>query len=77
MASVLSLHVLVWPLGHTAKWGVAAVGLVARVTVTPLEAAPEEESQNAKFAVPPGFTRELPLKASTLSHSLTRLGAAT
>ena len=40
LASLLSLQVLVWPLGHTAKWGIAAVGLVVRVTVTSPASAP-------------------------------------
>ena len=75
LASVASLHVLVCPLGHTAKWGVAAVGVVVRVTVTPVESAPTDDSQMAKFAVPPGFTFELPAKTSTLSHNLTDVGA--
>jgi hypothetical protein len=40
-----------------------------------VESAPAEDSQIAKFAVPPGFTAELPAKTSTLSHSLTGVGA--
>lgn len=51
------------------------MGLVVRLTVTPLESAPAEDSQIAKFAVPPGLTLELPEKTSTLSHSLTGVGA--
>ncbi len=52
------------------------MGLVVRLTVTPLESAPEDDSQIAKFAVPPGFTLEPPEKRSTLSHSLTGVGVA-
>ncbi len=65
----MSLHVLVWPLGHTLKCGVADVGLVVRVSVTSLAAAPVEESQIAKYAVPPGLTLVLPENTSMRSHS--------
>lgn len=65
------LHVLVWPVGHTVKCGVAEVGLVTRVTVTPSTLAPEADSQIAKYAVPPGWTLLLPEKTSTLSQSFT------
>jgi hypothetical protein len=75
LASLLILQVLVWPVGHTAKWGVAAVGFVVRVTLTSVESAPADERKIAKSAVPPGFTLELPPKTSTLSHSLTEVGA--
>lgn len=65
------LHVFVWPLGHTVKCGVADVGLVTSVTVTPSMFAPEADSQIAKYAFPPGRTLLLPAKTSTLSHSFT------
>jgi hypothetical protein len=77
LPSELSLQVVVWPLGHTTKWGVALAGLLVRVTVTPLAFAPEEESHIAKFAVPPGFTLALPEKTLTLSHNFTDVGPAT
>ena len=54
----------------------AALGLVVRATVTPPASAPEDESQIAKFAVPPVFTLEFPEKTSTLSHSFTGAGGA-
>jgi len=77
LPSVLSLHVVVWPLGHTTKWGVALAGLLVRVTVMPPAFAPEDESHIATFAVPPGFTLALPEKTSALSHSFTDVGPAT
>ena len=76
LPSLLTVHVVVRPLGHTTKWGAAAAGLLARVTVTPLALAPEDESPIVRFAVPPGFTFALPATTSTLSHSFTAVGAA-
>ncbi len=72
--SVVILQVFVWPLRQTVKCGVADVGLVTSLTVTPPTFPPDADSQIAKYAVPPGFTFALPENTSTLSHNFTVVG---
>ena len=72
-----SLHVrLPSPLPQTVKCEVADVGFELRETVTPLDVAPDDDTEIVKYAVPPGLTFELPGATLTPWHSFTGTGLA-